>query len=98
MKPSPTEQASGSASASSASKRRLFLEPPPPVNSSTLAPFPTPGSKRSSESLGKDLVICLSVSSASATPASSPSQALICMKDWVAAGRRDQKIGRRCHG
>jgi len=32
------------------------------------------GSKRSSESPGKDLGICLSVSSASATPASSPSQ------------------------
>ncbi|CAD6266652.1 unnamed protein product [Miscanthus lutarioriparius] len=74
MKPPPSEQASGSASASSASKRRLFLEPPPPVNSSTLAPFPTAGSKRSSESPGKDLGICLSVSSASATPASSPSQ------------------------
>ncbi|RCV33160.1 hypothetical protein SETIT_7G060300v2 [Setaria italica] len=79
MKPQPpTGQAFGFASASSASKRHLFLDPPLSVNSSTLVPFPTPGSKRSSESPGKDLGICLSVSSASATLASSPGTAIGC--------------------
>nr|CAB3499266.1 unnamed protein product [Digitaria exilis] len=74
MKPptAATRDASGSNSGSSASKRRLFLEPVLPVNTSTLPPTATPGSRRSRAS--QDLGLCVSNSSASAspTPASSP--------------------------
>ncbi|KAF8672413.1 hypothetical protein HU200_049624 [Digitaria exilis] len=58
MKPptAATRDASGSNSGSSASKRRLFLEPVLPVNTSTLPPTATPGSRRSRAS--QDLGLC----------------------------------------